>query len=117
MIYALRESLRIVLEEGLVKRWKRHQKLHRNLVAGLGDLGLEMLVDEKFRTPMLNSVIIPSGADDVFIRKQLLDEYNTEIGSGLGPLRGKIWRIGLMGHSCTQENVDYILSSLKSLLS
>lgn len=117
MIYALRESLRIVLEEGLVKRWERHQKLHRNLVAGLGNLGLKMLVDEKFRTPMLNSVIIPSGADDALIRKRLLDEYNTEIGSGLGPLKGKIWRIGLMGHSCTQENVDYILSALKSLLS
>ena len=117
MIYALRESLRIVLEEGLVKRWERHQKLHRNLVAGLENLGLKMLVDEKFRTPMLNSVIIPSGADDALIRKRLLEEYNTEIGSGLGPLKGKIWRIGLMGHSCTQENVDHILSALKSLLS
>lgn len=77
MIYALRESLRIVLEEGLVKRWERHQKLHRDLVAGLGNLGLKMLVDEKFRTPMLNSVIIPSGADDVLIRKRLLiDDYS-----------------------------------------
>lgn len=116
MIYALREALRLVLEEGLTDRWERHQKLHKNLVAGLENLDLEMLVDESYRTPMLNSVTIPSEADDASIRKRLLEEYNTEIGSGLGPLKGKIWRIGLMGHSCSQENVDHILSALRTLL-
>lgn len=116
MIYALRESLRIVLEEGLAKRWDRHNKLHKNLITGLKKSGLKMLVDEKFRTPMLNSVIIPSGIDDALIRKRLLDEYNIEIGSGLGPLKGKIWRIGLMGHSCTSENVNLILLAFETLL-
>lgn len=117
MIYALREALRIVVEEGLANRWERHLIYHRSLVEGLEKLGLQMLVDPSYRTPMLNSVVIPSGADDAVIRKRLLEEYNTEIGSGLGPLKGKIWRIGLMGHSCTQENVNHILSALKSLLS
>jgi alanine-glyoxylate transaminase/serine-glyoxylate transaminase/serine-pyruvate transaminase len=116
MIYALRESLRLVLEEGLQKRWKRHRKHHNELVSGLEKLGLSMLVEETYRTPMLNSVIIPKTADDASIRQRLLDEYNIEIGSGLGPLKGKIWRIGLMGHSCTKENVEIILHALKNLL-
>lgn len=116
MIYALREALRIVLEEGLVNRWKRHSRYSGELVAGLEDLGLKMLVEERFRIPMLNSVYIPQDIDDVQIRKRLLNEYNIEIGSGLGPLKGKIWRIGLMGHSCTKENVEHILDALKVLI-
>jgi alanine-glyoxylate transaminase/serine-glyoxylate transaminase/serine-pyruvate transaminase len=116
MIYALRESLRIVLEEGLKKRWERHTRHHRELVAGLEKLGLTMLVEESYRTPMLNSVVFPSDIDDAVVRKRLLEEYDIEIGSGLGPLKGKIWRIGLMGHSCSQENVEHILNALKVLL-
>jgi alanine-glyoxylate transaminase/serine-glyoxylate transaminase/serine-pyruvate transaminase len=116
MIYALRESLRLVLEEGLDQRWERHRKNHHDLVSGLEKLGLSMLVEERYRTPMLNSVIIPEAVDDGDLRQRLLNEYNIEIGSGLGPLKGKIWRIGLMGHSCTQENVDLILFALKNLL-
>lgn len=116
MIYALRESLRIVLEEGLVNRWERHARYSGDLVAGLENLGLKMLVEERYRIPMLNSVYIPEGVDDVQIRKRLLEEYNIEIGSGLGPLKGKIWRIGLMGHSCRKENVDLILKALKALI-
>jgi len=116
MIYALRESLRLVLEEGLQARWERHRKYHNELVSGLEKLGLSMLVEEKYRTPMLNSVIIPETADDVSVRQQLLKEYNIEVGSGLGPLKGKIWRIGLMGHSCTRENVEVVLHALKNLL-
>lgn len=116
MIYALRESLRLVLEEGLDQRWERHRKNHHHLVSGLEKLGLSMLVEERYRTPMLNSVIIPEAVDDADLRQRLLSEYNIEIGSGLGPLKGKIWRIGLMGHSCTQENVDLILFALKNLL-
>jgi alanine-glyoxylate transaminase/serine-glyoxylate transaminase/serine-pyruvate transaminase len=116
MIYALRESLRLVLEEGLQKRWARHREHHNELVSGLEKLGLSMLVEKTYRTPMLNSVIIPETADDASVRQQLLNEYNIEIGSGLGPLKGKIWRIGLMGHSCTKENVEMILYALKNLL-
>lgn len=116
MMYALRESLRIILGEGLDKRWERHKENSKYLIAGLEKLGLEMLVEEKFRTPMLNSVIIPEGVDDALIRKKLLDEHNIEIGNGLGPLKGKIWRIGLMGNSCTKENVELVLSALREVL-
>ncbi len=116
MIYALHESLRLVLEEGLENRWERHAQLSEELVAGLEKLGLSMLVDKEYRTPMLNSVVIPPDIDDAAIRKALLDTYGIEIGSGLGPLKGKIWRIGLMGHSCSEENVDRVLSALKDLL-
>jgi alanine-glyoxylate transaminase/serine-glyoxylate transaminase/serine-pyruvate transaminase len=116
MIYALREALRLVVEEGLDARWARHRAHHDSLVKGLNALGLELLVDPAYRTPMLNSVVIPSGIDDAVVRKRLLEDYNTEIGSGLGPLKGKIWRIGLMGHSCTEENVTHILSALNALM-
>ncbi|MBN2255355.1 MAG: alanine--glyoxylate aminotransferase family protein, partial [Deltaproteobacteria bacterium] len=116
MIYALREALRLVVEEGLAARWERHRVHHNSLVKGLETMGLKLLVDPAYRTPMLNSVVIPPGVDDTAVRKRLLEEYNTEIGSGLGPLKGKIWRIGLMGHSCTEENVNHILSALKSLI-
>ncbi|MFC1813971.1 pyridoxal-phosphate-dependent aminotransferase family protein [Thermodesulfobacteriota bacterium] len=116
MIYALRESLRVVLEEGLENRWKKHRNLSMALVAGLERLGMEMLVEERYRTPMLNAVKIPDGVDDAAVRMRLLNEYNIEIGSGLGPLKGKIWRIGLMGHSCTKENVERVLSALKEIL-
>jgi len=116
MIYALRESLRLVLAEGLENRWERHRNLSKELVKGLERLGMEMLVEEPYRTPMLNAVKIPYGADDMTVRTRLLNEYNIEIGSGLGPLKGKIWRIGLMGHSCTKENVKRVLSALKEIL-
>ena len=116
MIYALRESLRLVLAEGLENRWERHRNLGRKLAAGLESLGIEMLVEEGYRTPMLIAVKIPDGADDMAVRQRLLNEYNIEIGSGLGPLKGKIWRIGLMRHSCTKENVERVLSALEEIL-
>ncbi len=116
MIYALRESLRLALEEGLEERWKRHKKQYNALVSGLQKLGLSMFVDEQYRAPMISSVLIPETADDVSVRNRLLNEYNIEIGSGLGPLKGKIWRIGLMGYSSTEENVSLILKALASLL-
>jgi len=116
MVYALRESLRLVLEEGLEERWARHKAMSAKLVEGLNKLGLEMLVDEQYRTPMLNAVKLPQGIDDAATRKSLLNDYNIEIGSGLGPLKGKIWRIGIMGHSCTEENVELVLKALTSLL-
>ncbi len=117
MVYALREALRIVLEEGLEERWERHSKYNRELVRGLEEMGLRMLVEERFRTPMVLSVIVPEGVDDDAVRKRLLDEFNTEIASGLGPLKGKIWRIGIMGMSCREEIVQHILSSMKAALS
>jgi len=116
MVYALRESLRLVLEEGLTECWQRHRSCHLQLVEKLDSLGLKMLVAAQYRTPMLNSVVIPEGVDDAAVRKRLLDEFNIEVGSGLGTLKGKIWRIGLMGHSCSEENVDTFISSLAAIL-
>ena len=115
-LYGLHESLIIVNEEGLEAGWARHQDNHAYLKAGLKDLGIEFLVDESFRLPQLNSVIIPDGLDDSVVRSRLLEEFSLEIGSGLGELAGKVWRIGLMGHSSNTKNVDYCLSALKSIL-
>ena len=115
-LYGLHESLIIVNEEGLEAGWARHQDNHAYLKAGLKDLGIEFLVDESFRLPQLNSVIIPDGLDDAVVRSRLLEEFSLEIGAGLGELAGKVWRIGLMGHSSNTKNVDYCLSALKSIL-
>ena len=115
-LYGLHESLIIVNEEGLEASWARHQDNHAYLKAGLKDLGIEFLVDESFRLPQLNSVIIPDGVDDALVRSRLLEEFSLEIGAGLGELAGKVWRIGLMGHSSNTKNVDYCLSALKSIL-
>ena len=115
-LYGLHESLIIVNEEGLEAGWARHQDNHAYLKAGLKDLGIEFLVDESFRLPQLNSVIIPDGLDDSAVRSRLLEEFSLEIGAGLGELAGKVWRIGLMGHSSNTKNVDYCLSALKSIL-
>ena len=115
-LYGLHESLIIVNEEGLEAGWARHQDNHAYLKAGLKDLGIEFLVDESFRLPQLNSVIIPDGVDDALVRSRLLEEFSLEIGAGLGELAGKVWRIGLMGHSSNTKNVDYCLSALKFIL-
>ena len=115
-MYALREALRIVLEEGLEKRFERHHRNHILLRDGLEDLGFEFLVDEQFRLPMLNAVKLPTGVDDATIRRQLLNKYNIEIGGGLGAFAGKIWRIGLMGESSSANHVNMLLSALRSLL-
>jgi len=116
MIYALREALRIVAEEGLETRFARHQLNHRALVAGIEAIGLVMLVPESERLPMLNAIRIPEGADDTKVRKALLDDFEIEIGGGLGDLRGKIWRVGLMGHTCRRKNVFMFLSALGAIL-
>ncbi len=117
MNYALHEALRIVLEEGLEKRFARHTRNHQALAAGLKALGIEYAVPEAHRLPMLNSVLIPAGVDDLAVRKQLLGEFGIEIGSGLGPLKGKTWRIGLMGETSTQSNVLLFLAALERCLS
>jgi alanine-glyoxylate transaminase/serine-glyoxylate transaminase/serine-pyruvate transaminase len=116
MIYALNEALRVVLEEGLAERFQRHRANHRALVAGIEAMGLSMLVEPSYRLPMLNAVRIPEGVDDRRVRRGLLEEHNIEIGGGLGPLAGRVWRIGLMGHSCTRENVLRVLSALEEVL-
>lgn len=116
MNYALHEALRIVLEEGLEPRFARHQQLHQALKAGVRALGLEYAVAEGHQLPMLNAVKIPAGADDVATRKQLLNEFGIEIGGGLGPMKGKTWRIGLMGSACTPANVLVFLGAIEKCL-
>jgi alanine-glyoxylate transaminase/serine-glyoxylate transaminase/serine-pyruvate transaminase len=116
MIYALNQALRVVLDEGLEARFARHRLNHRSLVAGVEAMGLGMLVEEGFRTPMLNAVRIPEGVDDRKVRGALLKDFGIEIGGGLGPLAGRIWRIGLMGHSSTCENVMLLLEALEAIL-
>jgi alanine-glyoxylate transaminase/serine-glyoxylate transaminase/serine-pyruvate transaminase len=116
-MYAMREALRIVLEEGLENRFKRHQKNHELLRDGLEAMGIEFLVDEEFRLPMLNAVRIPEGVNDAVVRTRLLNEYNIEIGGGLGPYAGKIWRIGLMGESSDANHVNMVLAALRDILS
>ena len=114
MIYALHEALLIVLEEGLEARQARHAKLHRRLRAGLESMGIRYVPGHSLHT--LNCIHIPEGADDASVRAKLLEDYSIEIGASLGPLAGKTWRIGLMGHSATQANVDLLLAALVDCL-
>ena len=116
MIYGLREALRIIMEEGLDARFSRHQLHHKALVAGIEAMGLSMLVSESDRLPMLNAVRIPEGVDDLKVRKELLNNFGMEIGGGLGDLAGRIWRVGLMGHSCCRRNVVMFISALDMAL-
>lgn len=116
MLYALREALCLVHEEGLDARWDRHQKLSKALIAGLNALGLPILAPESHRAPTLTVARIPEGIKDIEVRKALLSEHNLEIGGGLGALKGQVWRIGLMGESCNQANVLLVLSVLESAL-
>ncbi|HEX3229431.1 MAG TPA: alanine--glyoxylate aminotransferase family protein [Pyrinomonadaceae bacterium] len=115
MNYALREALRLIHEEGLETRWRRHELNHRALVAGVEAMGLSMAVAADKRLWSLNAVSVPEGVDDARVRSRLLDE-NIEIGGGLGPLKGKIWRIGLMGSGSTRENVLLVLDALHRAL-
>jgi alanine-glyoxylate transaminase / serine-glyoxylate transaminase / serine-pyruvate transaminase len=115
-LYGLHEALVMVAEEGLEAAWARHRSMHDKLRAGLEAMGMKFVVEESARLPQLNSVYIPEGVDDAAARTRLINEFNLEIGAGLGTLAGKIWRIGLMGYSARQENVDYCLNSLKSVI-
>ncbi|QBF83488.1 alanine--glyoxylate aminotransferase family protein [Shewanella maritima] len=116
-LYALHESLRLLAEEGLENAWQRHQDMHQLLKAGLNKLGLEFVVDEDSRLPQLNALYIPQGVDDAEVRQRLLNDYNLEIGAGLGDLAGKAWRIGLMGYGARRENVALCLRALEEVLS
>ena len=114
-VYALREALRLVLEEGLEARFAHHRRNHELLRDGLEELGFEFIVAPEYRLPQLNTVKIPKGMEDASARSQLLNDYNIEIGAGLGEFAGKAWRIGLMGCSCTENHVNMLLSALKKI--
>lgn len=116
MLYGLYQALFDVIEEGVENVHSRHKKYHEYLVDGLEKLGLEMLVNKPYRLPMLNAVKIPEGINDGDVRATLLNDYNIEIGGGLGVFAGKVWRIGLMGHSAYEKNIDKLLGAIKNQL-
>jgi alanine-glyoxylate transaminase/serine-glyoxylate transaminase/serine-pyruvate transaminase len=116
MVYALREALRLAEEEGLAARWERHRRNHQALVAGLEAMGLELLVTPAHRMITVVAVRVPAGVEDRKVRQRLLDEFNIEIAGGLGELKGRIWRIGLMGASCIPTNVLLLLATLEKCL-
>jgi len=116
MYFALYEALSLILEEGLDKVQARHRETHEYLVSALEKLGLSLLVEKPWRLPNLNTVLIPAGVDDAAVRKELRQNYKIEIGAGLGSLAGKIWRIGIMGHTARKENVDTLMAALKKIL-
>ena len=115
-LYGLHEGLRIVLEEGLERRYERHREVGRELQEGLVERGLELLVEERYRLPQLTSVRVVAGVDDKAVRRGLLDRFGIEIGGGLGPLAGAIWRIGLMGETSRRDSVAYFLHALDGIL-
>ncbi len=116
-LYGLHESLLILKEEGIENAWQRHQHNHEALRAGIEAMGLSFVVEAPYRLPQLNSVTIPEGVDEALVRSRLLNEYSLEIGAGLGPLAGRIWRIGLMGYASNQKNVLLCLGALDAVLS
>ena len=115
-LYGLHEALLLIREEGLENAWARHHRHHVALKAGLEAMGMRFVVRAGFRLPQMNAVYVPEGVDEAEVRRRLLNEFNLEIGAGLGPLAGKIWRFGLMGYSCKPENVMLSLSALGSVL-
>ena len=112
-VFALYEALNLVLEEGLENRWTRHKQIHQYLKLKLEKLGFRFLVEEKYRLPNLNSVFLPEGLDEAKLRNELLIKYNIEVGGGLGAFAGKIWRIGIMGESCTENHVNMLVGALE----
>jgi alanine-glyoxylate transaminase/serine-glyoxylate transaminase/serine-pyruvate transaminase len=116
MNYALYEALRIVAEEGLEARFRRHRENAAALQAGLSALGLEAAAQEGHRLPQLAVVKIPAGIDDAKVRAELLRNFNIEIAGGLGPLKGKVWRIGTLGESSRREHVTLVLGALETIL-
>jgi len=114
--YALLEALLLIHEEGLQNRFSRHIKNHKALVAGVEALGLKMLVKPKYRLPTLNTIVIPEGVDDAKLRRYLLEKFKLDIGGGFGLLKGKVWRVGLMGYSCSADNVLFFIPALSRAL-
>lgn len=116
-MYGLHESLVMLAEEGLENAWARHAANHKALAAGVEAMGLNFVVAPEYRLPQLNSVTVPDGVDEARVRSALLNDYNLEIGAGLGALAGKVWRIGLMGESSCKTNVLLCLGALDAILS
>ena len=116
MLYGLYQSCYNIIEEGLDHVYLRHLEMHQLLVKELNKMNLEFLVEKKYRLPMLNAISIPKGINDTKIRSKLINEYNIEIGGGLGPLSGKIWRIGLMGETAKKENIYSLIEALKKII-
>ncbi|HXY23780.1 MAG TPA: alanine--glyoxylate aminotransferase family protein [Candidatus Acidoferrum sp.] len=117
LIFALREAMRLVIEEGLETRWERHRVNQLALIAGLAAMGLKLLVEKPAdRLPTVTAVMVPGSVDDLKLRNQLLDEFNIEIAGGFGPLKGKIWRVGLMGYCSQKSNVLLFLAALEKCL-
>ena len=106
----------ILAEEGLEAAWQRHRDNHLRLAAGLQKLGLDVVVREDARLPQLNTVWVPQGVDEAACRARLLNEFGLEIGAGLGALAGKVWRIGLMGHSSRASNIALCLAALETVI-
>lgn len=117
MNYAIREALRVIFEEGLEARFRRHALASRALQAGVEALGMSMFARAGARTPTLNTIALREGMDDAAVRGRLLNDFNIEIGGGLGAVAGKIWRVGMMGHGATHANVVYLLSALEAIFS
>jgi alanine-glyoxylate transaminase/serine-glyoxylate transaminase/serine-pyruvate transaminase len=115
-LYALHESLLILKEEGLENTWARHTRNHLALRAGIEAMGLSLIVEEASRLPQMNAVSVPDGVDEAALRSELLRDFNLEIGAGLGALAGKIWRLGLMGHSSNPTNVLLCLGAMDTVL-
>lgn len=115
-LYGMHESLVMMCEEGVENAWVRHQTNHELLRDGLEAMGMNYLVKKEDRLPQLNSVFIPEGVDEAAVRSTLLNDYNLEIGAGLGTLAGQVWRIGLMGHTSRRENITLCLAALKNVL-
>ena len=115
-LYGLHEALVILHEEGLENAWARHRRMHDALAAGLAAMGLELVVDAAHRLPQLNAVRVPPGIDEAAVRRALLEDYGLEIGAGLGAMAGKVWRIGLMGHSARLDNVLVCVGALEAVL-
>ncbi|MEL6129451.1 MAG: alanine--glyoxylate aminotransferase family protein, partial [Cyanobacteria bacterium J06628_4] len=116
MTYAIREALRLVMEEGLENSWERHQKTAEKLWDGLADMGFSCHVDKEYRLPTLTTVKVPDGVDAKAVTSKLLNDHNMEIGNGLGELGGKVWRIGLMGYNSQPENVDRLLTAWEKVM-
>ena len=114
-IFALHESLNLVLEEGLEKRWARHKLVHEYLCNQLEELGFRFVVEQKYRLPNLNAVYLPAGVDEAKWRAELLNKFNIEVGGGLAAFAGKIWRVGIMGESCTMNHVNMLVGAVRQL--
>jgi alanine-glyoxylate transaminase / serine-glyoxylate transaminase / serine-pyruvate transaminase len=115
-LYGLHEGLLMLAEEGLEVAWARHLRNHKALVAGFEAMGLALLVDEPDRLPQLNTVLVPDGIDEAVARARLLEEFDLEVGAGLGPLAGRVWRVGLMGYASRPENVLLCLRGYERVL-